>query len=700
MDNEIDYSTIERRLFRYSNGKLQPTIDALFGPWNSINEFQTFLEGYYNNTFSENMIPNSTIIGVYQTNGTIKRFEWKKPTNDSGSWVAASANVTINGKTGETITLTKSDINGLNNVDNTADINKNVNSAVKDGNGNNISSTYETKTDAQAKIDALTKNSVGLGYVDNTADVDKVVKGANEDGSGNVISVTYETKTDATTKQTGLQTDISAIQTTVNNLIGLEGTNFAGFSVDTTEADALAAIPTKYTTDGYTNELVWYLVGDGIDNLKAYSYDGTNTPVLVSSKVYDFTDFSGVSADVNTLRQDLNALGPKISQNETKLREIKNAVQGLDGDTLYIVDGEGNVVAYIGAQGLVAVEVQAQGKKLSNIPNDILESFYPNKFYVVDGNGNVVAYIDDDGLHAIGIYADNLNENKWYGKVLATYGDSVTALNGGDFTKPYSSSSKTSKWGGKVADYFKFRKLYNRGIGSTCFKYRNHGGQVAWVKTATGVYVDRNDSYNYDNYEGNVTIPSDCTPIRGDGSSWLRITTMFPSAIKDEIDVVLIMYHNDFHQDMDTDASWVENDTTDPEWAASSYYETYGGDYNIASVKGGIASVIMKMQAWIPNALLVLMTPISGVYINGNADVKDLENVESAKMKKLAECVKDVAFRMSIPCIDVYGNDGINSLNKVLRNYITDGIHPYSDAGCKQIARAIASGLSSIVPNF
>lgn len=87
MANEIDYSTIERRLFRYSNGKLQSNIDALYGPWNSINEFLTFLGEYYDATPSNDMIPNSTIIGVYQSDGTIKRFEWRKPTNDSGSWV-------------------------------------------------------------------------------------------------------------------------------------------------------------------------------------------------------------------------------------------------------------------------------------------------------------------------------------------------------------------------------------------------------------------------------------------------------------------------------------------------------------------------------------------------------------------------------------------------------------------------------------
>lgn len=168
-----------------------------------------------------------------------------------------------------------------------------------------VSSVNNQAPDENGNIN-ITKEDIGLEKVDNTSDTEKVVKGASEDGSGNNIAATYETKTDATTKQTGLQTAINAIQTTVDNLVGLEGTNYAGFSIDATEADALAAIPTKYTAAGYTDELVWYLAGDGIDNLKAYHYNGTNTPVLVSSKVYDFTDFSGIAADVSALRFKIN----------------------------------------------------------------------------------------------------------------------------------------------------------------------------------------------------------------------------------------------------------------------------------------------------------------------------------------------------------------------------------------------------------
>ena len=391
----------------------------------------------------------------------------------------------------------------------------------------------------------------------------------------------------------------------------------------------------------------------------------------------------------------------KLSELEQKNREFSNSIQDLNDDNLYITDKDGHVVAKINSNGIESVEVTAKGKKLSeqDTSTDIIQDLYTSELYITDGNGNVVTKIDETGISCIGIDANNLLQNQWNKKNIATYGDSITALNGGNYSSPYSKDATDAKWGGKVAKYFNFANIYNRGIGSTTFNYYNtQGGQVAWCRTNTGEYVDRNDSYNYDNYEGNVTIPSDCTPIRGCGSSWLRITTMFPESIKNTIDVVLVMFHNDFHQDMDTECTWVEGSNYDTEWAASEYYKDYGGDYNIETVRGGIASTYMKLQAWMPQALIVLMSPISGVYINGNDDVMDLENTESAKMKKLAETVKDIAFRLSVPFIDVYGTDCINSLNKKLRNYITDGIHPYSDAGCKVIARAIISGLQSIVP--
>ena len=286
----------------------------------------------------------------------------------------------------------------------------------------------------------------------------------------------------------------------------------------------------------------------------------------------------------------------------------------------------------------------------------------------------------------------------WKDKVYSSYGDSVTAINNGNFKKPFDINAGSS-WGEMVSDYLKFSKLYGRGIGGQAFKWGSNGGAVCFADS-TGVVGSRNDSYNYDNYKGNIEVPEGTKPIRGSSCSWLRITTQYPESIKDEIDVITIMFHNDYTGNYDPDAeevSFIRGDNTDPEWASSSYYTTYGGDYNISTTKGGIASTVMKMQAWMPNAIIVLCTPISGrPDINVSGD--EIDPTLQSNMINVAKAVKDVANLMSIPCIDVYGTDGINGLNR--NKYISDIIHPYKLGGRKMVARAIIGGLKGIIPNI
>ena len=112
-------------------------------------------------------------------------------------------------------------------------------------------------------------------------------------------------------------------------------------------------------------------------------------------------------------------------------------------------------------------------------------------------------------------------------------------------------------------------------------------------------------------------------------------------------------------------------------------------------MRGGIASTIMKLMCRLPNAVIVLCTPISG---RGSSGKLDLNLSGSEGMRKLAEVVKEVGFKMSIPVIDVFGTDGINGLNRT--RYISDSIHPYTIEGNKMVARAIIGGLKGIEPNI
>ena len=294
--------------------------------------------------------------------------------------------------------------------------------------------------------------------------------------------------------------------------------------------------------------------------------------------------------------------------------------------------------------------------------------------------------------------------NDWNGKILTTYGDSVTALQGGDFSYPYDLTN-TERWGNRVANYLKMSKHYGRGIGGQKYAWGTNGGAITWVYKDTGIMYNRNDAFNLDNWDGS-SLPTAWTDaqkntvlnglangtmlsIRGCACSWLRITSMYPESIKNSIDAVFVMFHNDSVDG--NEFSWVEGDTTDPEWAASSYYATYGGDYNISTLEGGIASTIMKLQAWLPNAVIILGTPINGQGTTGQL------RPDANGLYKQVQHVKNVGLRFSIPVIDVYATCGINGLNRT--EYITDGIHPYSVVGSKMIARAIIGGFKTILPN-
>lgn len=293
----------------------------------------------------------------------------------------------------------------------------------------------------------------------------------------------------------------------------------------------------------------------------------------------------------------------------------------------------------------------------------------------------------------IELLGSSSNNSDWENAILATYGDSVTAINNGDWSFPYPKGEYSYGngvcWGNMLASYYKFYRHYGRGIGGQAFAWRTHGGSVSFINSETGNYHSRSDSYNYDNYVGNVPIPEGCIAVRGCSCSWLRITSMFPSSIKDRINVVTIMFSNDAGTP-DADFKFIVNDKTDPEWAVSSYYSTYGGDYNINTIRGGIASTIMKFQAWMPNTTLVLCTPISGKGVTGELNMSLVDN-----KLEIADIVKDMGKIMSIPVIDNFANCGINGINRT--KYITDGVHPYTTVGNKMLAKSFIGGFKNIM---
>lgn len=269
--------------------------------------------------------------------------------------------------------------------------------------------------------------------------------------------------------------------------------------------------------------------------------------------------------------------------------------------------------------------------------------------------------------------------NQWSNKCWSAYGDSITAITNGN--------SLTAGWAKYVNEYHGFSQFYGRGIGGQSFAYGTNGGSVSFINE-DGNYHSRDDSYHKDNYTGE--IPEGHITVRGSFCSWDRITHMYPESIKDTIDLIYVMGGTNDKVNA-ADAIWMENDTTDIEWAQSEYY--LGGDYNIGTLKGGVASTVMKLQAWMPNAVIVIGTPLSGRGIQGeNGTSLDVAEYDKSQM------IKEVASRLSLPTIDVYGTCGINPFNR--KTYIQDGVHPYLDAGKMMLGRCVAMGLINVLPKL
>ena len=272
-------------------------------------------------------------------------------------------------------------------------------------------------------------------------------------------------------------------------------------------------------------------------------------------------------------------------------------------------------------------------------------------------------------------------ENTWNGRVWAAYGDSIAAISNGN--------ALNVGWAAYVNKAHKFSGFYGRSIGGQRYSWGNAGGAVAFIN-ADGTFNSRNDSYNLDNYTGD--IPDGCTAVRGAFCSWSRITAMFPESMKESVDMVFIMGGTNDELN-DTPVQFIKGAQTDHEWAASEQYAVYGGDYNINTLRGGMASTVMKFHAWMPNAVIVVGTNLSGKGAAGEVGT-DLDMSEYSK--SLIE--KEMASRMSCPCIDVYSTCGINPWNS--REYISDGVHPYMESGEMMLGRTIVGGLNSITPKL
>lgn len=415
------------------------------------------------------------------------------------------------------------------------------------------------------------------------------------------------------------------------------------------------------------------------------------TRLYISENALDLTQ-----TDLIMAGKTLNSTGGITSSANYALFKIP--VTGIDGIGYQIYAPNSNNTSYA-AKGQRAAMYDASGNLLGMVVNNTGDPAYVTnadcrwmymssnvnsalsngQVMVLKNAASVIIDIAECGL--LPFESALLQTTPWSGMTWAAYGDSISAKCNGDFTG--------ISWARYVNKYMGFGAFHGRSIGGQKFAFGTNGGSVSFVNTTSGNYNSRNDSYNYDNYTG--TVPDGCTKVRGAFSSWLRITSMFPASIKDNIDMVFIMGGTN-DSVSNAELSWVSGSTVDPEWAASSYYATYGGDYNIDTLPGGVASTIMKFQAWMPNALIVIGTPCNGKTQSSGSIRPDFTPDEYSKAAR----VKEIAGMFGCPVIDVYSTCSINVLNS--STYISDGTHPSTPNALKRLSKAVIGGLNGIVP--
>ena len=159
-----------------------------------------------------------------------------------------------------------------------------VGKATADGNGNNIVNTYETKTDADAS-----HSSLETSISQNTTNISNITSGAvtvgkaTADGNGNNIVNTYETKAEATASHNGLQNSISQNSTNITNIVN--GTTAVGKA----EADAAGNVITEtYETKNHATA-EYARLDTRIDNIPGGG-GGESTEFFDMSSVFVLSD--------------------------------------------------------------------------------------------------------------------------------------------------------------------------------------------------------------------------------------------------------------------------------------------------------------------------------------------------------------------------------------------------------------------------
>jgi hypothetical protein len=257
--------------------------------------------------------------------------------------------------------------------------------------------------------------------------------------------------------------------------------------------------------------------------------------------------------------------------------------------------------------------------------------------------------------------------NDWHDKNFYSYGDSISAGSGGASTS----------WQTELIKSLGFANAYVRGIGGQTLSWNTN----IWYANADGSYADRPPNAQ----------PANTTVHKGAFCSWDRITTMIPQ----NADLIIIMGGtNDFGANIPLgDLSWSASNNTDSEWVnATGYYN--GGDFNINTFAGGLASTLLKMHLWAPNASIIFGTQLNGqTGVAGSNGTALLVNTLNLTPYDYTQKAKEVCATLGVKVADIFGEAGISVWNS--KEFITDGTHPYTTAGQLAIAKVFTEALKT-----
>jgi lysophospholipase L1-like esterase len=135
------------------------------------------------------------------------------------------------------------------------------------------------------------------------------------------------------------------------------------------------------------------------------------------------------------------------------------------------------------------------------------------------------------------------------------------------------------------------------------------------------------------------------------------------------------------------------------------YYNIYIGDNSeftkeIASkntnlFKGAYSYIIETLLAWKPSLRIFLMTTPYTTASNGFTGREYINATTGLKALDFAQATRDVAQYYGLPCIDIFGESGINY--PTITTFLSDNVHP-NDSGAQRMAQVVIERMRSFAP--